>query len=449
MIDKLKDIWNLPLVKNTMTLSFSSAFMIFLPLVATPILSRIYTPEDYGEWGVFSSVLYIVCSFYFLSYENTIVKTNDSEEVPHLLSLCTLIALGIIALIILIFVGGRITGNSFFCDFPSIFLLAISLITSAIYALYNCVANREKQYGILSIASIICGISQVSIRILLGIIPVVAYGLIVGNILAQCIAVIFLTYHLSYIFHQSFLHDVSWTKIKAVAMKNKKFPLYDAPARFIEFAIGNLAVILLSFFWSRDEIGCYSMIVQFILIPIALIGSAMANVFYKELSESITDKTKIALTTTRAAKISFVISLFPILFLTFGGDHLLVIVLGDQWISAGKMALCMVIYSVPLILSEPLLPVFRSLDKQETRFKLNILCFCLSIGSLLISSLLTKDIYVVLIIYSTFYAFVRFLMYHAILKLAQIQISNISSYFIYAITFCYTALAVRIYWDFF
>ena len=63
MNQRIKEIIRLPLVRNTLKLSSSSALLMLLPLVVTPILSRLYTPEDYGDWGVFSSVLYIVSSY--------------------------------------------------------------------------------------------------------------------------------------------------------------------------------------------------------------------------------------------------------------------------------------------------------------------------------------------------------------------------------------------------
>ena len=96
---KIKDILELPLVRNTLKLSSSSVILMFLPLLVTPILSRLYTPADYGDWGVFSSVYYIVIAFLFLSYENTIVKSTNKEEVPNLILLCLVVSLAIIIVV--------------------------------------------------------------------------------------------------------------------------------------------------------------------------------------------------------------------------------------------------------------------------------------------------------------------------------------------------------------
>ena len=83
-----------------------------------------------------------------------------------------------------------------------------------------------------------------------------------------------------------------------------------------------------------------------------------------------------------------------------GGDYLLTFVLGQKWVAAGKIAICICVYSVPLILSEPLLPIFRSLDRQELRFRLNVLNFILSLGSLFATAALTHNLYLSLLVYS-------------------------------------------------
>ena len=47
-------------------LSFGNIIMYILPFLVTPILSRLYEKEDFGEWGVFSSFISIVTVLIFL-----------------------------------------------------------------------------------------------------------------------------------------------------------------------------------------------------------------------------------------------------------------------------------------------------------------------------------------------------------------------------------------------
>lgn len=441
---KIREFVHLPLVKNTLKLSSSSALMMFLPLIVTPILSRLYTPDDYGNWGVFSSTLYILNSFIFLSYENAIVKTTDRREVPNILALCIFICSIILIGTLFTFVVGKWLGIAFFIDFPSIILLLVLIGVTALYTLYGNVANFEKQYNAMAIAGIICGLSQAGLRIFLGAVPIVPNGLIVGNVLGLFIALIYLLFAMRQtVFSQDFL-QFSSNEIKKVAVRYKKFPLFDAPSRFFEFAVGNLALLILAIFWPKGEIGCFSMVTQFILIPIAIIGSAMGNVFYKEISENAENAEVVSRSTIRAVKITFALSCLPLLFLTCGGDYLFTLFLGDKWTNVGPMALCMCIYSVPVILTEPLLAIFKTLDKQEIRFRFNILNFVISLGLLFIVSNTFDNIYLSLIVYSSSYAIIRFIIFHYELRLTNVKISSISKFFYPIIIGSYVLLFLRI-----
>lgn len=444
MLTRIKNIVRLPLVKNTLKLSYSSAFMMFLPLVVTPILSRIYTPEDYGEWGVFSSLFYIVSAFMLLSYENTIVKTNEEDEVPNLVGLCLIVLAIVLIGLTTVFVLGWILNIPFFIDFPCFPYLVVVLAFSGLYSIYTNLANRERQYNAMVVTGITNGLSQAVLRIMLGLVPIMAFGLIVGNVFAQVISTVLLICLLRKSRPRGLYKKMSFNGIKAAAVKYKKFPVFDAPARFIEFAVGSLATIILVGFWDKDTVGCLSMVMQFVLIPISIIGSAMANVFYKELAENSEEEGHISDVTLKAAKITSSIAFLPIAFLAFGGDHLLVLFLGDKWTVAGPMALCMSLFSVPVILSEPLLPVFRVLDRQEIRFRVNFLNFLLSLGVLLLLAYLTKNIYIALIGYSISYALLRFIMYWQELKISHVTVRQVSKWFPFAVMICYGAIVVRI-----
>lgn len=444
MLERIRLFLTLPFIRNTLKLSSSSVLLMLLPLVVTPILSRLYTPVDYSDWGVFSSVVQIVNSFLFLSYENTIVRENDTKNIPSLIFLCLIVSSTIIAIVYLLFSLGRQIGIGFFVSFPSLGLLIAMLFTNGVYTLLNNVSNREKKYGPMAIANVINGSSQALIRIALGLWPIISFGLIVGNVLAHLIGVTFLILSLHTILRAYSFKTVTISDIKLQAIKNKKFAVFDAPARFMEFAIGHLALIVLSLFWAKNEIGCYSMIVQFVLLPITIVGSAMGNVYYREISESIDNKEKIETSTRRVAKITFSLSLAPILFLVLGGDILLEKFLGSQWIGSGRMALCMVAYSVPVIMSEPLLPIYRALDKQEIRFRFNVLNFVLSIGLLITTSFLIESIYLVVLIYSISYAIVRFMIFKSELKLVGLDYKSVSRYFFFIIIGVYALLFARL-----
>lgn len=445
----IKGILREDFIRNVLKLSASSTLLTFVPIIVTPILSRLYSPEDYAEWGVFSSVYYIVNSFIFLSYENTIVKTNKREELPSLITLCLIICTLISVVTFIIFKLGKLLGWMFFIEFPSELLLFLTLLSTSYYTIVYSFANRERCFSSMSVANIINGAGQASIRILLGIIPIVAHGLIWGNALAHILSFLFIFICLINRIKALDWARVKISEIKKVFEKNIKFLKFDAPARFIEFLVGNLSIIILANFFSGNEIGCFSMSIQLVLLPITMIGSAMGNVYYSEISENCDDSNAVKKSTVRVSKICFYMSLIPILLISLGLDKFMPILLGEKWADAGKILLCLAIYSLPVILTEPLLPAFRALNCQEKRFYYNIFNVIFALGGLLLACMFFYNLYICLIIYSIAFAMVRFVMFNHILRITGVRLGEINIFLKISILAVYCVLVLRMIFTFF
>jgi O-antigen/teichoic acid export membrane protein len=442
--ERIKYILSLSLVKDSLKLSSSSILLFVIPLFVTPILSRIYTPEDYGEWGIFSSVYLIVNYLLFLSYDNAIIKTNDIKNIPNLCVLCALVALGVIFIIFLLFFLGQAFNILFFIKYPRFDMLIVMLSVGILQNLTIALANRFMCYGVMSISNIVNGISQASFRLLFGIILIVSSGIIIGAVVANFIASLVLIIGLRKILSTLDWRNVSFSGIKKMAILYKKFPLYDAPSNLLNFSSAQLAIIILAFFYSRSDIGCYSMVWQFVLLPISFVGSAISKVYYRKVSEVSGNSQELTNVTLQVCKITILICMFPALFLVCGGDVLLVYVLGPQWHTAGTMSLCMAISSIPIILTEALLPIYKTLNFQNIRFHYDALLFVLSLGGLTLGCIFTQNLYISIILYTCLYSIVRFGMFKNILKLTNIELFKIPKINIIIVILCYIGITFRL-----
>ena len=101
--------------------------MYVLPIIVTPILSRLYGPAAFGEWGILSSFTSIVAIVMFLSIDNIIVKAEE-EEVGNLLVLCGGIGLMVISLLCIAFTLFNIY-DSGFCYMIITYMLAYFVYT--------------------------------------------------------------------------------------------------------------------------------------------------------------------------------------------------------------------------------------------------------------------------------------------------------------------------------
>ena len=425
MKNRIKAILASPLVWNSAKISGSNVIMYMLPLIVTPILTRLYTPEAFGEWGVFSSFVAIVNIGLFLGFENVIIQAKE-EEVPHILKICVITSICVIAGIALFFLGGLKDEVTFFTDFPVPYILFIYLLLYAAYTIFYNLANRYEQYYAISFSNIIQGGGQALFRIILAFVCLTTInGLILGTTIALGLTAFFIFFILV---REKLLKHFSKYNIlitKQLISKYRNFPLYDAPASLLSFAAFNLPIIILSFFFSRTDIGCFSIILQLLLMPMSLVGSAMGKVYYQRISSN-TD-TAIA-TTEEMLKILAVISILPLLFIACGGDKLITLFLGSQWDSAGNVALCLALWSFPTILTQPVLPLFRVKNKQRTLLFFDTLYFISSIGSILLTCSFVHNMLLTLTIYATCCFVVKFALFIHILYLGKISIKQFKNH---------------------
>ena len=221
--------------------------------------------------------------------------------------------------------------------------------------------------------------------------------------------------------------------------------MFDAPGIVLEAAMVNMALIILSLYFPKSVIGCYSIIFQFMVLPISMVGSAMSKVYYKEISVA-KEPGQIASVTKKVVKITFFLSLIPITFVVLGGDQFIEWYLGEKWEVAGNFALCLSMMSVPIVLTESVLPIYRVIDKQKIRFVFDLVCVIVGLGGMVVACETTTNIYRVLMVYVVLYTLVRFLLFFNVKKCSRMTFT-VREWLLsgFCVAFCYVILVVRVY----
>ena len=419
-----------------MKLASSNVLMFLLPLIVTPILSRIYLPDDFGDWGVFSSVLSVATVILFYCYEYTIIKAEE-KDFPYATLLCFICGVFNVILLFISFYICRIVGWEWFVNFPSFSYLFIYMFVTVVLTITQNVANRYELYWVMTFGNALCGLLQAGLRILFGLTPIIDNGLIAGTVYAQLLSCFFFLFYTSKYFNSRFWKSLSISSIRRFAIDQKKYPLYDAPASLLAFGALCLPIIILSSFFAKAEIGCYSMITQLLMMPITFVGSAIGRVYFKQITVEGVGKEQIANASREVLKITTILAFIPALFLSLGGDYLIRLFLGEKWETVSGVALCLAIWSIPSILTQPLVPIFRRTNRQNIMLRFNILYFCLGIGSLLITCSLSLSLYYCLAIYGVSASLAKFALFAGILKTANVGLLSVfPNYlrFVYLIT---------------
>ena len=406
----LSSIFRTSLLRDSLKLASSNLLMFLLPLVVTPILSRMYLPEDFGDWGVFSSTYTILNFVLFLCFEHTIIKVRP-KDFANAIALCCLTSLLIITLSFFVYFTGSALSIQFFTNFPCITFFFGYLIITAISTIFQNISNRLEMYWVMSLYFFITGIGQALLRITFGVEHIYKNGLIAGTVLAHVLSCLFIvTFVLRHYRTDSLSLKPSLKGIQNVAYENRKFPLYDAPATLLSFSAFNLPLIILSYYFAKAEIGCYSIIIHILLLPISLIGSAIGKVYFQRLTNNNTPTDNVTKISLEILRITTLLAIIPALFLLLGGDHIVVIFLGNRWATVGSIAICLSIWSIPTVLTQPMLPAFRAFNHQNKLLKYNSLDFIFGIGSIFAGCIAGWNLYLTLSIYVLSCVIVKFMM---------------------------------------
>ena len=163
------------------------------------------------------------------------------------------------------------------------------------------------------------------------------------------------------------------------------------------------------------------MVIHILLLPISLIGSAIGRVYFQRLTTKNAPADNTAKISLQILRLTTILAIIPALFLLLGGDKLVIMFLGDRWTTVGGVAISLSIWSIPTILTQPMIPVFRAFNLQNELFKYNGLYFLFSVGIVFIGCMAGWNLYLILSSFTLLCTIVKFMMLGGILRSASVS----------------------------
>lgn len=308
-----------------------------ITIAISPVLTRIYTPEDFGVYAVYLSIVTLLIVFVTGRYEFAINSTENEKDAITLYRIVNYLSVfssGFLFLVILLS-GEYLIGifnlniSKSLLYFIPITLLVIGLLQSSTYYL-----NRNKKFQVLSKSKIYQSVVNGVASLAAGVMNFGPAGLIIANILAVFTSQLY--QRINGVFGTKV--KVNNTRIKSNLKKYKQYPLYNAPSAFFDNLALQAPVFILVGFFSEAIVGLYSLTVRVIGMPLGLISNSIAQVFLSQVSELHRDNKSYKAVIIKVAKYLALIGLFPVLILSFFGPILFSWAFGEEWYVAGEYA---------------------------------------------------------------------------------------------------------------
>ncbi|MCY6331578.1 oligosaccharide flippase family protein [Bacteroides fragilis] len=420
--------------RNLLTLSSGTVIAQIIPMLATLILSRLYTPDEMGEWGIFSSYAAILSVIACLKYDNAIVKPVRVVDAYNLSFISVVIGLIFISLlyILILIVDAFQYDYLFQLSRTSIYILPLYVLCLLCVQVLNNLANKTKQYSSLALSSIVRSITQAISRITLGYCSFTNIGLIIGAVLGAFLNVIVLVRKLRFIYY--FSHCFSNKKSCDLVQQYKDFPKYDLLSNVLNSISSNIPVIILSYFFLDDVVGYFSMALTLLFIPMSIIGTSLGQLYYRDACELHEKNVSLSGLTKKIFIPTYIGCSIFMLVLIWGGEVIFSFLLGHEWATVGKYATYMSIWLLLVTSVSPLSSVFYVKNKQILNVYFNILGLFLRVVVLLIGGyyLHSSDLAILLFgIVSCLFFAVQGLI---IKKMADVVFSNRVLAYLYSVT---------------
>ncbi|WP_019143184.1 oligosaccharide flippase family protein [Noviherbaspirillum massiliense] len=336
-----------------------------LTILAAPVLTRLYQPDDLGLLAVFTALVGIVSNVASLRYQAAIPLPDNDEEADALLALSLLAVVlisGISAIPVLAFPGqiAHLLNTPHLADF--LLLLPLGIFFIGIYNVFHIWAIRTKAFT--PVAKTRFSQSATTAVIQLAGSTFGPAALLVGQITGYAVG------SASYVFRViharwPYLKRVKLSSILAVAVRYKQFPLFSTWSSLFNTIGAELPSILFAVLFGPAVAGIYALANRVLAVPMQLLGQAIADVFFSGAAEASRQgrlESLIAAIHSRLAHFAMP----PILVLLLGGPDIFAQVFGPEWEEAGVFAQWLAPWLYFAFITSTLSSLFVVLDKLGT-----------------------------------------------------------------------------------
>ena len=283
-MEKIRNLTKGNFAKSVILLTGGAIFAQVITFVVSPIITRIYSPVDYGILTVYNAVLGIVSMMGALSYEEAIPIADDDEKAVNIFSLCIMILLTItiIVSILLFFFGENLLELLNAKEILKYkYFIPIGLFSIGLYIIVSGWAFRKKNFKALAKTKYSQSIVGNVTKIGLGLLSFGPIGLILGRIFAES-AGIFDLLRSMVKDDKNILKKINIKTMTYVAKRYIKFPLFSAPTILLISLSTQVPIILMSTIYGSKVVGLYGIAITVTYLPATLVGKSIESVFYGE-----------------------------------------------------------------------------------------------------------------------------------------------------------------------
>ncbi|HCV7824716.1 TPA: type 8 capsular polysaccharide synthesis protein Cap8K [Staphylococcus aureus] len=353
-------------IGDSFLMILSSGIAQVILIITTTIITRLYSPTEFGEFTIFSNIAMILIPIINARYDLLIVNTKNDRSANILSQISFLISLLILLILIPIFAISAWLYPNFILDFIFIIIMLFLVSLTNIFTNY---LNKERKYKVLSLINVFRAGSMALLQIIFGLLALGSLGLIIGFSLSY-IAGITLGYK-TFKKHFNIVRDKEETK--ALFLENKNQLVYSTPSILLNSLSFSVVVFFIGILYTNTEVGIYGMAIRVLGIPVTIISLGLSKIFMQQANDYYIEHGNFRNLLLKFSSILVIVSIILYVPLYLFSEELVNILLGHSWVDAITVIKIVIpLFVIRLIVSTVSLSVIV-LQKQQLELILQAL----------------------------------------------------------------------------
>ncbi|HDH6539842.1 TPA: type 8 capsular polysaccharide synthesis protein Cap8K [Staphylococcus aureus] len=353
-------------IGDSFLMILSSGIAQVILIITTPIITRLYSPTEFGEFTIFSNIAMILIPIINARYDLLIVNTKNDRSANIHSQISFLISLLILLILIPIFAISAWLYPNFILDFIFIIIMLFLVSLTNIFTNY---LNKERKYKVLSLINVFRAGSMALLQIIFGLLALGSLGLIIGFSLSY-IAGITLGYK-TFKKHFNIVRDKEETK--ALFLENKNQLVYSTPSILLNSLSFSVVVFFIGILYTNTEVGIYGMAIRVLGIPVTIISLGLSKIFMQQANDYYIEHGSFRNLLLKFSSILVIVSIILYMPLYLFSEELVNILLGHSWVDAITVIKIVIpLFVIRLIVSTVSLSVIV-LQKQQLELILQAL----------------------------------------------------------------------------
>jgi O-antigen/teichoic acid export membrane protein len=364
-------------------------------ILSSPVLSRLYSPAEFGALAAFTALVTSTAAFAALRYDLAVMLPKQSEEAINLVSLSVIISLSTTLILGLtgILFRGKIASLTQVTEF-SVWMVffPLGVLSLCVAQIFRMWWYRQNRFKISAASAVIQAVFDTVVKVgAAALLHAGSMGLLMGYLLGIIAADVLLLSAVQYTGANGLLRSTSAGKMVSMGKRFKTFSLYNSWADLICSFSLNLPTLLLTFLFSPFVAGLYMMANRVLKVPTRILGLSISQALFKEITRRRNETLPIFPFLAKFFCVLLVLVAVPFTLFALSSRVLFGAIFGPGWERSGEYAGAMVPWIAMQFVSLSVSAAYPALEKSG---KYAVVQFLLLLGAtcpLLISYRLGLD----------------------------------------------------------